>query len=145
MTGREVYRIGRDVARNVSTKTNIKQILLTSCLFLWFFIPISIYAQNECDRYILKVDSLIKADNLSIYRRNKPDSQCENALLDFTKGKGYLGDSTEFYIDRLPEGVLEKARLWMKENKGNYILNPDFPPSFHNLILKPYRNKDNRK
>ena len=72
--------------------------LLISCLFLWFFMPGVIYAQNECNWYILKVDSLIKADNLDIDGKHKPDSQCESILLDFTKDKGYLGDSTVSYI-----------------------------------------------
>ena len=57
-----------------------------------------VYSQNECNRYILKVDSLIKVDNLDTYGKHKPDSLCEKALLDFTKSKGYLGDSTEYYF-----------------------------------------------
>ena len=76
----------------------MKKILLTSCLFSLFFMPCIVYSQNKCSQYILKVDSLIKADNLSIFRKDKPDSLCENSLLDFTKGKGYLGNSTAFYI-----------------------------------------------
>ena len=72
-----------------------------SCLLLGFFTANVIYSQNECNWYILKVDSLIKADNLDIDGKHKPDSQCESILLDFTKGKGYLGDSTEFYIRRI--------------------------------------------
>ena len=75
----------------------MKRKVLLSCILLCFVI-VNVVSQNECDQYILKVDSLIKVHNLSVYRKNKPDSQCENALLDFTKGKGYLGDSTVFYI-----------------------------------------------
>jgi hypothetical protein len=33
-------------------------------------------------------------------------------------------------IDDLPPDVLKKARQWMKENKGNYIISPDFSPYF---------------
>ena len=42
-------------------------------------------------------------------------------------------------IDALPPGTLEKARQWMKENKGKYIVSPEFIPDFNNIILNKYR------
>jgi len=79
----------------------MKRKVLLSCVLLYFVTVNAVYSQNECEQYILKVDSLIKADNLDISGKHKPDSLCENSLLDFTKGKGYLGDSTEYYIKRI--------------------------------------------
>ena len=87
----------------------MKRKVLLGCLLLCFITANVIYSQNECDRYILRVDSLIKTDDLSIFRRDKPDSLCENALLDFTKNKGYLGDSAEFYIRDILEYLSKKS------------------------------------
>jgi len=37
---------------------------------------------------------------------------------------------TQKHIDALPAGVLEEARRWMKENKGNYIISENLDPEF---------------
>ena len=42
-------------------------------------------------------------------------------------------------IDALPPATLETARQWMKENKGKYIVSPEFYPDFNNRILNKYR------
>jgi len=55
----------------------------------------------------------------------------QNNLSNFPKlidEKIYLVSQKE--IDELPPDTLEKARQWMKENKGKYIISPDFNPDF---------------
>ena len=42
-------------------------------------------------------------------------------------------------IDALPPDVLEKARQWMKENKGNYIVSADFEFYFMSGMFDKYR------
>ena len=42
-------------------------------------------------------------------------------------------------IDALPVGVLEEAKRWMRENKGNYIISDDFIPDITNLTLGKFR------
>jgi hypothetical protein len=65
----------------------------------------------------------------------------QNGIANFPKLISASGVYRQKEIDKLPADVLEKARQWMKENKGNYIVNPNYLPSFNNATLAPYRNK----
>ena len=67
--------------------------------------------------------------------------ELQKGILNFPKLITTNNVFTQRGIDKLPPGVLEEARQWMKENKGNYIISPNFSPYFDNSTLKPYREK----
>ena len=67
-----------------------KKILLSIVIML--IASSQVQSQNECDKYVQRVDSLIKVDALDISRKDKPERVCENVLLDYTKEKGYIDD-----------------------------------------------------
>jgi len=83
----------------------LMQILLFVCTLL--------HAQIDCGEYVKKVDSLIQIDNMYIDKRNKPDIDCEIPLLEYTKGKGYIGSSSssEFYIKMILSYLSENGTL----------------------------------
>ena len=122
---------------------DMKRKRLLSCLVLYFITASVIHSQNECDRYVLKVDSLIKVDNLDIYGKHKPDSLCENTLFNYTKGKGYLGDSTEFYIRYIFDYLLRKGHsATIRKQAVNELLLRDYAFSVDDLVDIDIRKED---
>ena len=81
-----------------------------------------LHAQSECDTYIRQIDSLIKKKDLNM-RYNMPPKSCEESLLDYTKNKGYIGDSTDFYIIYILETLSQYGSSdSVRENAVNELL-----------------------
>jgi len=84
-----------------------KRIFISTIIVL--SIIFSVKSQEDCDQYIQTIDSLIKEDNLFLYRRNQPSLDCELVLLNYTNNKGYLGDSIQFEIEEILDYLAESG------------------------------------
>lgn len=84
----------------------VNVLLLCACILL--------HAQIDCEEYVKWVDSQIKTRDLyisNISKRDRPDVDCEIPLLEYTKGKGYIGDSTSFYINMILSYLSESGNI----------------------------------
>ena len=112
----------------------ILQILL-SCVAMT---AISQIENDDCSQYINTIDSLIKKGKLDIYRYNHPPMACEHSLLDYTKGKGFLGDSISTDISNIFDFLSESGILQTTRKQAinelllrNYHFDVDANYQFH--------------
>ena len=108
----------------------INVLLLCVCILL--------HAQIDCEDYVKKVDSLIREDNLSISERDRPDINCEESLLNYVHGKGYMGDS-DLTIFEINDILLYISRKGSVQATREHAINGLLSQNYHFDVDGNYR------
>ena len=113
---------------NRKTNKTIKTMRKIILIKLLLFSHMMIIAQVQCEQYIQTIDSLIKAKDFYIYRQNLNSSEeCQSYLLKYTQNRGYLGDTTAFYIKEILIYLSKRGTSKIiKEEAVNELLMRDY-------------------
>jgi hypothetical protein len=112
-----------------------------------FFNSLIITAQTQCEQYIQRIDSLIKKKYFDTYDQgSEPTDDCQPYLLRYTGNKGYLGDSTDYYITDILRYLSEKGvTQTIREQAVNELLMRNYHYDVSSIYYEFNKNDFNRQ
>jgi hypothetical protein len=123
----------------------MKRVIPVKILLLLFNVVIT--AQTQCEQYIQRVDSLIKKKYFDIYDQGtEAADNCQSYLLGYTDDKGYLGDSTGYYITNILRYLSKKGETQtIREQAVNELLIRKYHYNISSIYYEFNKNDFNRQ